>query len=593
MVELVLPGGNINCIRAAVANGADAVYIGLSEFSARAAAGIDEMYLRSIVDFCHERNVKVYVALNTLVKNNEMMRYFELLGYAAQGGCDAVIIQDLDLIPIIKKHFRNLRIHASTQAGIMNLQSIKGCDRVVLPREMSLDEIRRMSEVVETEVFVQGALCVSYSGLCLFSSIAGGRSGNRGDCAQPCRKMYNKKYSLSTKDLCLIDKLGELQELGVSAFKIEGRLRSPSYVGIAARIYRKVLDGKGYDKEDMRQLRIAFSREFTEGFAYVDSVVDPRMPGKRGLFLGKVKDNKLILQEDVREGDGLLVADGGFKTNFEAAKGDTIDIKADDYTPVYINSSELYVDLGDELKPKKHNIKVDVNLTRVNIEKFEHVKFVAKGYNRKHIEEIDGKADIIYCKMEDLDSVKKSRPFVISPKIVDSPSADTFIKSFNERRKRAGDKIGLLVRNRAFIDLDCDKHVDYCLNNFNEYGGKSVPILSPELSIEDIKTFRNKKVICLVHGYITLMTIKEPIKSDYLVDDEGRRFRYLDGEIFNYAELGLFNRIMDLYGIGIRWFYIDSRDIKWIRVYKKILKNSFDDRKIKKGFTTGNYYQIS
>jgi collagenase-like PrtC family protease len=590
MVELVLPGGNIECIRAAVANGADAVYLGLSQFSARAAAGIDEKLLRGIVDYCHERNVKVYAALNTMIKNNEIEHYFKLLAYADDAGCDAVIIQDIGLIPLIKKNFANLRIHASTQANItstVSLETLKGCSRVVLPREMSWDEIRRMSDKIETEVFVHGALCISCSGICLFSSIAGGRSGNRGRCAQPCRKMYNKKYPLSTKDLCLLDRLGELKDLGVFAFKVEGRLRSPEYVGTTARVYRKVIDQKGYDEEDMRQLRIAFCREFTEGFGVVDSIVDPRMPGKRGLYLGRVKDNKLKLMEDIRDGDGLLFESSGFKADFTAKSGEIIDLKAQDYAPIYINSGNLDVDFGDELKPKKKSVEAEVIIPRQGIGRFDDIRFIARGYNRKHIEEIDGKADIIYCQPEHVGAVKKSKAYVISPMVADTPSSKKFMSDFDS----FGKQHGLLVRNRGFLGMKCPMHIDYCLNTFNEYsvwGG--VPILSPELSIEDIKTFRNKKVICLVHGYIRLMTVKEQIKSDYLVDEEGRRFRYLNGEIYNYAELGLFNRIKDLYGIGIRWFYIDSRDSKWIRIYRRILSSNFDDRKIKKGFTTGNYY---
>jgi len=243
--ELLLPAGNVECLRAAVANGADAVYLGLNRFNARISAeNFNEKNLFSAIEFCHKHNVKAYAALNTLVKNNELKEYFSLMDLAYQAKADAVIIQDSCFIPIIQKNFPGLKIHLSTQATVTNKYSVpKGVDRVVLARELSYDEVKEMSKELNTEAFVHGALCFSYSGQCIFSSMVGGRSGNRGCCAQPCRRRYNNKYALSTMDLCLLEKIPFLIEAGVASFKIEGRLRSPLYTATAARIYRKYIDG--------------------------------------------------------------------------------------------------------------------------------------------------------------------------------------------------------------------------------------------------------------------------------------------------------------------------------------------------------------
>jgi len=216
--ELLLPAGNVDCLRAAVNNGADAVYLGLDKFNARISAdNFNEQNIKAVIEYCHKHKVKVYVTLNTLVKNKELDDFFHLVGVCDQAGVDAIIIQDICFIPLIKKNYPKLNIHLSTQTTSTNsysspnsISKIKQVERVVLPRELTIEEITEITKHHETEIFIHGALCLSYSGQCLFSSIAGGRSGNRGRCAQPCRMIYNNKYVLSTKDLCLLSNLPEL-----------------------------------------------------------------------------------------------------------------------------------------------------------------------------------------------------------------------------------------------------------------------------------------------------------------------------------------------------------------------------------------------
>lgn len=259
-IELLCPVGNFDCLKAAVQNGANAVYLGASNFSARASAtNFSFEELKQAIEYAHIRDVKVHLALNTLIKNNELDSALSLASYAYEIGVDAIIVQDLGLAKILIKSFPKLPVHASTQMTIHNLEGVTqaerlGFSRVILSRELSLEEINYIcrNSNIEIECFVHGALCISYSGQCLFSSMVGGRSANRGKCAQACRLPYellednesvvDKGYLLSPRDLCGLDNLGVLIDAGVTSLKIEGRLKSPEYVATVTRIYRKYID---------------------------------------------------------------------------------------------------------------------------------------------------------------------------------------------------------------------------------------------------------------------------------------------------------------------------------------------------------------
>lgn len=258
--ELLSPVGDFECLKAAVQNGADAVYFGAGNFNARArAANFSGEALKDAIMYAKLRNVKTNLTLNTLIKNEEFEDAVKLAVNAYNLGIDAIIIQDLGLAKYLLEHHPKIVLHASTQMTVHNLSGVKqlenmGFSRVVLSRELDINEIKNIKQntSAELEVFVHGALCISYSGQCLFSSIVGGRSGNRGLCAQPCRLPYelldskNTKidsgYLLSPRDLCGIEFLPELIKSGIDCFKIEGRLKSPEYVGTVTRIYRKYID---------------------------------------------------------------------------------------------------------------------------------------------------------------------------------------------------------------------------------------------------------------------------------------------------------------------------------------------------------------
>jgi putative protease len=275
--ELLAPAGDFECLVAAVKGGADAIYIGGKMFSARAYAknfDIDE--IKRAVSYCHLHGVRLYVTMNILVFDNELS---EALAFAKElyiAGVDALIIADLGLISLIRRRIPDFELHASTQMSVNNSVGADfaydlGCTRVVLARELSGKNMRDVTErcKAETEVFLHGALCVCHSGQCLFSSMIGGRSGNRGECAQPCRLPYNNgKYILSLSDLSLADHISELIESGVASLKIEGRMKSPDYVYTVTSIYRRLLDeGRNSTKDENRRLERIFSRGgFTDGY---------------------------------------------------------------------------------------------------------------------------------------------------------------------------------------------------------------------------------------------------------------------------------------------------------------------------------------
>lgn len=351
-VELLCPVGNFDCLKAAVQNGTDAVYLGASNFSARASAtNFSFEELKQAVEYAHIRDVKVHLALNTLIKNSELDSALSLASYAYEIGVDAIIVQDLGLAKILIKSFPKLPIHASTQMTIHNLEGVVqaerlGFSRVILSRELSLEEINYISRNsnIEIECFVHGALCISYSGQCLFSSMVGGRSANRGKCAQACRLPYellednetviDKGYLLSPRDLCGLDNLGFLIEAGITSLKIEGRLKSPEYVATVTRIYRKYIDlylKNGNFTVDEKD-RIDLLQVFNRG----------------GFSSGHFNDfpNKDLIFKDKSNNMGIYV---GNVANFDSNKGH-----------IKLNLADS-IEIGDTITFEKENTRYTVS----------------------------------------------------------------------------------------------------------------------------------------------------------------------------------------------------------------------------------------
>ncbi len=333
MKELLSPAGNIQCLKAAVQNGADAVYLGGKLFGARAYAGnFTKEELKEAVDYCHLYGVRIYITVNTIIYQNEVEEFISYINYLYEIGVDALIMQDIGMISLVRKNFPDIEIHASTQMHNHNNENIKllkelDVKRLVLDRELSLKEIEELPNTLEKEVFIHGALCNSYSGCCLFSSLNGGRSGNRGECVQSCRMPFKlikndkyieteQKYLLSTKELNTTNKIEDLVNSSITSFKIEGRMKSPAYVGFVTRIYRKLIDNvinnNNYliTEEDIDILKILFNREFTNGYLFNDKVMNISSSNHQGLEIGKVlevtpKKIKIKLSKDLYQEDGI------------------------------------------------------------------------------------------------------------------------------------------------------------------------------------------------------------------------------------------------------------------------------------------------
>ena len=369
--ELLAPAGNMECLKAAILAGCDAVYLGGNMFGARSFANnFDYDELKEAVIYAHTYGVKVYVTTNTLIYENEVERFTEYVGYLNSIHVDAIIMQDIGMMDKMRKEFPDMEIHASTQMHIHNEEGVKlvkelGLTRAVLARETDYQTIKKIKDNIdiELEIFVHGALCISYSGQCLMSSLIGNRSGNRGTCAGNCRHKYDvlndklkkvniDKYNLSTKDLNSLENLEKLIKTGADSFKIEGRMKSKSYVYLVVKLYRLAIDSyfeKGkveICQNDLDDLKITFNRLFTKGFLFNadnNDIINPYRPNHLGIEIGNVIDYKnnfvtIKLSRDLSINDGIRIIrkdDIGFivtslfknkKRISEAKKGDIVSI---------------------------------------------------------------------------------------------------------------------------------------------------------------------------------------------------------------------------------------------------------------------------
>ena len=349
-MELLAPAGNRDAFIAAVNCGADAVYLGFTAFGARSYAGnFDESGLKEAVAYAHERSRKVYVTVNTLIKQSELDDVADVLELVCRAQADAVLLQDMGAVRIAQARFPDLPLHASTQMTVNNAQGAEllrrmGFTRVVPARECDLAELRRIADTgVEVEAFAHGALCVCVSGQCLFSSMIGGRSGNRGRCAQPCRMRYSLEnsqsgYLLSTKDLMLLDDLAALQEAGVCSIKLEGRMKRAEYVAAVTTAYRQALDALEAktpyhpDEKTLQDLRQVFNRGgFTKGYVRGQNhakLMSWEKPSHQGVRMGVIERVQGSLARmhpelDLNDGDGLQLR-GHEDTDFVYSGKDTV-----------------------------------------------------------------------------------------------------------------------------------------------------------------------------------------------------------------------------------------------------------------------------
>lgn len=631
MVEVLSPAGNMDCLKAAVSSGADAVYFGVGVFNARRRAEnfrIED--LRKVVSFCHRSGVRAYLTANTLIKNSELGDYFNLISEAYSAGVDAVIIQHISFIKVIKEHFPGLEVHLSTQATVFNSyysDLIAGVDRVILPREFTLNQVKQFREKtgIPVEVFVQGALCYSISGQCLFSSFLGGRSGNRGLCAQPCRKKYNNKFILSTRDLCLVKRIPELVEAGVTSIKIEGRLRGPEYVASATSLYRRAVDSFeagnfSVDDDAFFDMEVAFSREYTEGMLFKEAdVVASEAGGKRGLFLGVMEEDKVIrLNAPLRVGDGVGIVTG------RGVHGDVvreIEFRGKKVQSACIGQKvKLFINAkrGDEIilssavvrrKPYELRKKQEIVVER---KKPAEVAFsfgggelrdellLVKTYSYKDaLEAAYAGADTVFYNVLSKDYPQddlRISPYI--PRYVPDWNAEKIVSLISRLKPEkvfcgdAGIAAKISDKTEVYLDISGNAFNDLDVGFYNNK--KITPIISPELSLDEIKDFRDKRFAVYAHGRIPLMSTKYVLREENLRDELGYVFPTRNEgdykQILNSVPLALFGRVRELREAGIKQFLLDlDSDISsTVKLYKEILCGG-RIQKPKGEYTLGNY----
>lgn len=394
--ELLAPAGDMAALKAAVSAGANAVYLGYDEFSARAKAkNFNKEELREAINYAHLRDVKIYVTFNILIADFEIKRAMESVKMLYDIGIDALILQDLGIAREIRKNFPDFEVHASTQMAVNNFYGAKflkemGFSRVVLARETPLFELEKIKELdIDVETFIHGALCVCYSGECLMSSMIGGKSGNRGECAQACRKSYEildfeeneigkRLYYISPKDLNTLDDVAKIINSGGYSLKIEGRMKNPEYVYTVVSSYKKSLEGK-LTLEDKNDTEQVFNRGFTKGLFNGDfgnDLISSDRPDNRGIEIGKVIDArknsaKVIFYEDVFEGDGLefISSSGrfGMRSNsfYEANIPHEINLFKAPILNSKVNrtySKKLYEKVDEKLENYDYKRELDIDL---------------------------------------------------------------------------------------------------------------------------------------------------------------------------------------------------------------------------------------
>ncbi len=485
-MQIVAPAGSYDGLVASIKAGADAVYLGLPLFGARAkAVNFDEANLLSAVEYAHLFGVKVFVTLNTLIKDREMDRAVELAKFAYSSGVDAAIVQDLRFIKKVKHALPDFALHASTQMGIHNEEGARvlkdlGISRGVLARETLSRDIGRIKKTgLEIEYFVQGALCICFSGNCYFSSLASSYSGNRGKCMQLCRKPYifsgNKGYHLSAKDLCLYDKLDLLEELGVDAIKIEGRMRSKEYAYRAVSVYK----GKTKYTDPVEALKTAFNRgDFCDGYLCEDAphrVIYSKSQGNIGVSIGKltaVRGNVVECAGFIpHEHDGFKIMRDGFEICGAAEIGGKIIASGacrigDELRRTFDGN------ITEELDDAKRLIDVDVTVS-IEPDKALSAKIVCNGRERNVTGEFIAQP-ARNCGITDIDissAFLKVSEYPFSPSIKADITGDAFVpkSALNEFRRQVYQAVKTdILDNYVIKRSDLPYHgLDY-----NKFDGK-------------------------------------------------------------------------------------------------------------------------
>lgn len=565
-VELLAPAGDQESLIAAIQNGANAIYLGGTMFNARAfAKNFDRDQLLWAVQYAHLRNVKIFVTVNTLYKDEEFTDLLHYIDYLYTIQVDALIIQDIGLFHIVHTVYPDFEIHISTQASIMNQYGVQyfekcGASRVVLARENTLEEIKNIcsSTSIDIEVFVHGALCVCYSGQCLMSSLIGKRSGNRGACAQPCRLKYRLKqddtlledripYLLSPKDLMTIENIGHLIDAGVHSFKIEGRMKRPEYVASVVKAYRKAIDAhldhrKESFQENIYEMKSMFNRDYTKGYTFHDDlIVKGDYSGNKGIIVGKVinyhKKKKRVsiqLQDKLQQGDSIVFEniDKGRPVNkiyfngklvSQAKKNDIIDIEFD--YPVY----KGYV---------RKTINKDV------------IQNIQQSYQKENIKQ-PIKMKFIGRKNEKASLTVYFQNIILTRNSHDVFQEATHTSIDKKRIQQQLSKLGSTVFYLQDVEIDIDEHMTIPIKTINELRRSIIEELSQILIHRKIHTVkkelpllpRQKKAqqhdVCVLVSYYQQLEaiISYPIETIYYPyqDDTWKAYQLCQQHHKNFA----------------------------------------------------------
>lgn len=597
--ELLSPVGSMKALYQAIHNGADAVYLGGKKFGARMFAdNFTSEEMRQAIDYCHLYGVKIYATVNTIIYDDEVNSFLDYIEFLYINGIDAVIMQDIGMISLVKEKFPELEIHASTQVHNYNEEGIKllkelGASRIVLARELSLDEIKNINVDIEKEVFIHGALCVCFSGCCLFSSMNSNRSGNRGECVASCRLPYellqgNKviktegNYLLSMKELNTSKHLKDILDSDVVSLKIEGRMKSPEYVGFITRFYRTLID-KYYNHEEMiidsneeDKLKKLFNREFTSGYLfneYGKSVMNIKNQNHIGLEIGKVievnpKYIKVKLDHDLHQEDGIkfIDVDKGMIVNKlynskmlltnEVKKGNVaiIDNKIGlkGLSRVAITIDKLLLKELNDYPEKKIGVSFKVKAS-IN-EALEltitdgincittYGDIIEKSVNRPVTKEniisqlsklgntpfkvsdisiiMD---DNIFISLKLLNELRRelTEKLIIQRTLVSEKTINNIILP-NSKTNKKDLKISVLVRNEEQLKVAIENKVDYIyvtdMNLFNKYSAHSNIYLRTERVSKDFVELSNKNILATELGAVNKYVKNNCVCSDYYLN---------------------------------------------------------------------------
>ena len=564
-MELLAPSDKKTFFEA-INNGADAVYIGLNQFSARHSA--DNITLEELdfyLSYAHLFGVKVYCAVNTLVKDEELPNYFNLILSAYAKGVDAFIMQDIFLGKYLKEQYPEIVLHLSTQAGINNLYGAKlakkyGFSRVILSRETSIEEIAEIAKEIETEIFVHGALCSSFSGHCYYSSYIGGNSGNRGRCKQPCRQKFKYidtscgDYALSLSDLMLCDYVKKIKEIGVKSVKIEGRMRSLEYVAKSVRLYRLAIDGLDYSKEKQDLSKIYNRGDYTSGYFIRDNnLISDKIQSHKGSFYSVINkiDGFLICDKSSHEGDcfkiireGNEVGNATFihgKYHFKGLPkvGDKLYITKDIELNAKVIGRKLYKDIELNLSVQDKKIKV---FCKQNGKEYFSEEIIQEAKNAptsiEQIKDCFNKTDRYPFKVKANFEGNFDNLFILKGQLNDF-RRNVFLEIFNSFQNRKSIKI-------------LDNIIDFKSNY--EKGNKTALIVS---NLEF--TFDADIFILFPNDYNDLSEI---VKRDSFTNCKKEKFLFVPA-FFNNADLKILQNYLDyfdgIYADGLSGVYLAEK----------------------------------